>query len=60
MSRDEETHLMADTTLRTSDWPHWDGDYPASLEEVRHRKDLTESQRAGVLGGAAQRFYGLA
>ncbi len=48
-----------DLFMYASDWPHWDGDYPASLEEVRGRQDLTESQRANVLSGAAERFYGL-
>lgn len=48
-----------DLFMYASDWPHWDGDYPESLEEVRRRADLTEGQRANVLGGAAQRFYGL-
>ncbi len=48
-----------DIFIYASDWPHWDGDYPESLEEVRRREDLTELQRANVLGGAAQRFYGL-
>ena len=48
-----------DLFMYASDWPHWDGDYPESLAEVRRRADLTESQRANVLGGAAQRFYGL-
>jgi hypothetical protein len=56
MSQDEAPLL----SKKPSADVHKDGDYPASLEEVRHRKDLTESQRAGVLGGAAQRFYGLA
>jgi predicted TIM-barrel fold metal-dependent hydrolase len=49
-----------DIFMYATDWPHWDGDYPESLQEIRQRKDLTETQRAGVLGGAAQRFYGLA
>ena len=48
-----------DLFMYASDWPHWDGDYPESLHEVQHRKDLTETQRANVLGGAAERFYGL-
>jgi hypothetical protein len=45
--------------MYASDWPHWDGDYPHSLFEMRQRKDLTEEQRHGVLCRAAARFYGL-
>ena len=48
-----------DTIMYASDWPHWDGDYPNSLMEMRAREDLTENQRLKVLRGAAQRFYGL-
>ncbi len=47
-----------DTVMYASDWPHWDGDYPASLHEMQQREDLSESQRHGVLYGAAARFYG--
>ncbi|ETW97254.1 MAG: hypothetical protein ETSY1_23415 [Candidatus Entotheonella factor] len=48
-----------DTVMYASDWPHWDGDYPASLHEMQQREDLNESQRHGVLYRAAARFYGL-
>ena len=48
-----------DLFMYASDWPHWDGDYPESLHEVQRRKDLTKTQRANVLGGAAERFYAL-
>lgn len=48
-----------DIFMYATDWPHWDGDYPESLHEMWQREDLTETQRANVLGGTAMRFYGL-
>jgi uncharacterized protein len=48
-----------DIVMYASDYPHWDGDYPESLFAIARREDLTESQRQGLLRGAAQRFYGL-
>ena len=53
------TLIGSDTVMYASDWPHWDGDYPASLFEMQNREDLTEEQREGVLHRAAMRFYGL-
>jgi predicted TIM-barrel fold metal-dependent hydrolase len=50
--------LIGPSAMYASDWPHWDGDYPHSLEEVRRRADLDDEARAGVLYGAAERFYG--
>jgi len=48
-----------DVVMYASDYPHREGSYPASLREMEAREDLTESQRYGVLRGAAERFYGL-
>lgn len=42
-----------------SDFPHWDHDYPASVEEIRNRGDLTDPQRQKLLGDNARRLYGL-
>ena len=47
-----------DVVMYASDYPHWDSDYPESLQYMRTRDDLTEAQRYGVLYGAASRFYG--
>ena len=49
-----------DVVMYASDYPHWDSDYPESLQYMRTRDDLTEAQRYGVLYGAASRFYGRA
>ncbi|MBI4609106.1 MAG: amidohydrolase family protein [Candidatus Rokubacteria bacterium] len=42
-----------------SDFPHWDHDYPASLEEIRSRGDLTDVQKRKLLADNARRLYGL-
>ena len=49
--------IGSDTLMYASDWPHWDGGYPGSLDTMRAREDLTEVQRSGVLYRGAQRFY---
>lgn len=48
-----------DVVLYASDFPHWDGTYPRSLHELEEREDITESQRYGILRGAAKRLYNL-
>ncbi len=40
-----------------SDWPHWDSDYPSSVEVLRNRPDLTPDQRLDLSGRAATEFY---
>jgi len=42
-----------------SDFPHWDHSYPASLDEIRDRGDLTEPQKRKLLADNARRLYGL-
>jgi len=42
-----------------SDWPHWDSDYPASIEFLRKRSDLTTEQWLGLSERAATHFYSL-
>ena len=46
-----------DIVMYASDYPHWDSDYPGSLQHMRTREDLTDAQRRGVLYEAANRFY---
>ncbi len=51
--------LLGDNIIMyASDFPHWDGGYPENLFQMQRREDLTDSQRYGVLRGAAERFYG--
>lgn len=42
-----------------SDFPHWDHHYPDSLDEIRNRGDLTEVQKARILGDNGRRLYGV-
>jgi uncharacterized protein len=52
-------YIGDDIVMYATDYPHWDGDYPESLEEMKVRPDLTETQRYNLLRGAAARFYKL-
>lgn len=42
-----------------SDWPHWDNDFPESVQVLRERPDLTPDQRLDLSGRAAIAFYSL-
>ena len=46
--------------LYASDYPHWDGSYPHSLNELRGREDISDAQKRKVLGENARRLYKLA
>jgi predicted TIM-barrel fold metal-dependent hydrolase len=40
-----------------SDYPHWDAEFPDSVRHLADRDDLTDPQKAAVLGGNAARVY---
>jgi len=42
-----------------SDFPHWDNSYPQSIDEIRDRGDLSDTQKQKLLGDNARRLYGL-
>jgi hypothetical protein len=42
-----------------SDFPHWDHSYPASIDEIRDRGDLSDAQKRKILADNARRLYGL-
>ena len=42
-----------------SDWPHWDHEYPKSIEQIWERKDLTETDKRAILRENALEMYGL-
>ncbi len=42
-----------------SDFPHWDHDYPESVEEIQKRGDLTDTQKRKILADNARRLYRL-
>lgn len=53
-------HLGAESLVFASDYPHWDSDFPGTVEAARHLAeglgaDVTEK----VLGGNARRLYRL-
>ncbi len=42
-----------------SDFPHWDHSYPASVDEIRDRGDITDVQKRKLFADNARRLYGL-
>jgi uncharacterized protein len=42
-----------------SDFPHWDHSYPGSLDEIRHRGDITDTQKRKILSDNTKRLYKL-
>jgi predicted TIM-barrel fold metal-dependent hydrolase len=51
--------LGGDFLLYASDYPHWDSEFPDSAKTLRERTDLGDDAKAKILGGNAQRFFGL-
>jgi predicted TIM-barrel fold metal-dependent hydrolase len=51
--------LGADFILYASDYPHWDSEFPESTALLRARSELSEEDRAKILGANARRFFGL-
>jgi predicted TIM-barrel fold metal-dependent hydrolase len=41
-----------------SDYPHWDAEFPGSVDAVRDRRDLDEPTKRAILGGNARRLLG--
>jgi hypothetical protein len=42
-----------------SDFPHWDHSFPQSIDEIRERGDLTDTQKQKILADNARRLYRL-
>jgi len=52
-------YLGTDATLMySSDYPHWDGQFPNSTKKLVERDDLTEQNKRNIFGENAKRFYG--
>jgi predicted TIM-barrel fold metal-dependent hydrolase len=51
-------HLGDESLVYASDYPHWDSDFPGTVEEVR-RSGLPEATLARALGENATRLYRL-
>ena len=52
--RDGEDHI-----LYASDYPHWDSEWPHTVDELMKRGDLEPRVKAKILGQNALRFYDL-
>ncbi len=50
---------LEDTLLYSSDYPHWDGDWPGTVRRVRGRDDMSETVKRKMLYENAARFYNL-
>jgi predicted TIM-barrel fold metal-dependent hydrolase len=46
--------------LYASDYPHWDGGWPHSVDTLLERDDVSEPLKRKILGENARVFYGLA
>jgi predicted TIM-barrel fold metal-dependent hydrolase len=51
--------LGEDRILYASDFPHWDGEFPGSVAEIRENPKLSESAKVKILGANAGRFLKL-
>ena len=45
-----------DIVVFASDFPHWDTEFPANLEHLRNRQDLSDSQKEKILGLNARKL----
>lgn len=45
------------TLLYSSDYPHWDGEFPNSTRTLVERTDLTDQNKRNIIGENARRFY---
>jgi predicted TIM-barrel fold metal-dependent hydrolase len=50
---------LEDTLLYSSDYPHWDGDWPRTVKAVQAREDLSASTKQKMLHDNVARFYKL-
>jgi predicted TIM-barrel fold metal-dependent hydrolase len=50
---------LESTLLYSSDYPHWDGDWPNTVKAVRERKDLSDNTKQKMLHDNVVRFYNL-
>jgi predicted TIM-barrel fold metal-dependent hydrolase len=49
---------LEDTLIFASDYPHWDADWPHTVQAVQERSDLTDAVKRKFLHDNALRFYG--
>ncbi len=46
-----------ETLVYSSDYPHWDGDFPNSTRDLARRTDLTDANKRNLFGENARRLY---
>lgn len=51
--------LGEDALVYASDWPHWDNDFPNSIDHIWERDDITESQKKAILRDNPLAMYGI-
>jgi predicted TIM-barrel fold metal-dependent hydrolase len=51
---------LEDALLYSSDYPHWDGDWPHTVKTVRERQDLSDGTKKKMMHDNVARFYKLA
>jgi uncharacterized protein len=42
-----------------SDFPHWDHSFPGSIDEIKNRGDLSDTQKQKLLNDNGRRLYGI-
>jgi len=50
---------LEDTILYSSDYPHWDGDWPHTVKGIRARKDISDGIKQKMMHDNVARFYKL-
>jgi predicted TIM-barrel fold metal-dependent hydrolase len=50
--------IGADNLLYPSDYPHWDGAFPDSVEELSERHDVSDELKRKIFFDNPQRLYG--
>ena len=50
---------LEDTLLYSSDYPHWDGDWPHTVAAVQEREDISETTKRKMMHDNVLAFYKL-
>ena len=51
--------LGDDALVYASDWPHWDNDFPNSIDHIWEREDITKGQKRAILRNNPLAMYGI-
>ena len=58
-AKPSEYMTCEDNILYASDYPHWDSEWPHTVDELMKRDDLNARVKTKILGQNALRFYDL-